>query len=125
VLAAVIRDGDRYLICRRPAHKRHGGLWEFPGGKMDPGETALEAARRELGEELGVQVRSVEAPRFVRQDPGSRYLIEFVHVEIAGTAEAREHEEVRWATVEQIGALALAPTDRAFVEACLNLPPKR
>jgi 8-oxo-dGTP pyrophosphatase MutT (NUDIX family) len=56
VLAAVIRRQDRYLVCRRPAHKRHGGLWEFPGGKLEPGETLLEAARRELREELGAEV---------------------------------------------------------------------
>ena len=46
VLAAVVRRDDRYLVCRRPAHKRHGGLWEFPGGKIHAGETLLGAARR-------------------------------------------------------------------------------
>jgi 8-oxo-dGTP pyrophosphatase MutT (NUDIX family) len=73
VLAAVIRDADRYLVCLRPAHKRHGGLWEFPGGKLEPGETLFDAARRELKEELGVQVVAVEDLVFSTQDPGSPF----------------------------------------------------
>ena len=56
VIAAVIARGDRLLVCQRPPHKRHGGLWEFPGGKCEPGESDLEAARRELHEELGVEL---------------------------------------------------------------------
>ncbi|MCK7504065.1 MAG: NUDIX domain-containing protein [Desulfobacterales bacterium] len=58
VIAAVIRRDGRYLVGRRPDGKRHGGLWEFPGGKVDPGESRLEAAHRELGEELGMQALS-------------------------------------------------------------------
>ncbi len=48
VIAAVIRRGPELLVCRRPAHKRHGGLWEFPGGKCEPGESDADTARREL-----------------------------------------------------------------------------
>jgi len=59
VIAAVIVRGGRYLVGQRPDGKRHGGLWEFPGGKLDPGETLLHAARRELGEELGMGAVSV------------------------------------------------------------------
>ena len=54
VLAAVIKRNERYLICKRPENKRHGGLWEFPGGKIEIGESNFEAAVRELREELGV-----------------------------------------------------------------------
>ena len=55
VLATVIRRDGRLLVCQRPSHKRHGGLWEFPGGKVEPGESDLAASRRELAEELGVE----------------------------------------------------------------------
>ena len=54
VVAAVIRREGRYLLGRRPGHKRHGGLWEFPGGKLHDGEDAEAAAHRELDEELAL-----------------------------------------------------------------------
>ena len=59
VVAAVIRRGDTLLVGRRPEAKRHGGMWEFPGGKIDPGETPEDAARRELAEELALSVTAV------------------------------------------------------------------
>jgi len=61
VLASVIERDQKLLVCRRPVHKRHGGLWEFPGGKVQKGESDLEAARRELREELAVEVTGVGA----------------------------------------------------------------
>ena len=54
VVAALIVRGDKFLICKRPAHKARGGLWEFAGGKTEPGETKEEALVRECREELGV-----------------------------------------------------------------------
>ena len=78
VLAAVVQRNDKYLICQRPVHKRHGSLWEFPGGKLEAGETYLDAAQRELAEELGVKALTVGSPLFSIADPGSEFLIEFV-----------------------------------------------
>ena len=114
VLAAVIRDADRYLVCLRPAHKRHGGYWEFPGGKLEPDETPLEAARRELREELGVEVQSVGQTLFSCQDAGSNFLIEFVEVQVTGIPQSLEHDEIRWVTTQEMRGLKLAPSDRAF-----------
>jgi mutator protein MutT len=119
VLAAVIRRGRQYLVCRRPAGKRHGGLWEFPGGKLEPGESWLDAARRELAEELGVDVTSAGVPVCRRRDPGSRFVIAFVPVEIAGEPRPREHDAFRWVELEEIQHVELAPADRAFVRDCL------
>lgn len=116
VLAAVVTRGDRYLVCRRPAHKRHGGLWEFPGGKLEAGESLLDAAVRELAEELGVRVVRIEAPVFEGGDPGSHYIIEFVATEIDGEPECLEHEAIAWATLDELADFELAPTDRRFVE---------
>jgi 8-oxo-dGTP diphosphatase len=114
VLAAVIRRGDRYLVCRRPAHKRHGGCWEFPGGKLEPGETLLEAARRELKEELRIEVLSAGEPLYRRQDADSPFLIEFVEVQIRGVPRALEHDEIRWLNAQELRSLNLAPSDQAF-----------
>jgi len=119
VTAAVIHLDDRVLICQRPLHKRHGGLWEFPGGKCEPGESDFEATSRELREELDVEVTAVEGPLFEFQDPGSEFLIAFVPVQITGTPTRIEHADIRWVTLAELVALPLAPSDRRFVEAYL------
>lgn len=114
-MAAVIRRHGRYLVCQRPAHKQHGGLWEFPGGKREDGESDEVAIGRELHEELGVSVVRVEAPVFVTCDPGGIYEIVFVPVEVSGEPAAHEHEEIAWLPLSALRTLALAPSDAAFV----------
>lgn len=116
VLAAVIRRGARYLLCQRPRQKRHGGLWEFPGGKLEPGETLPHAARRELAEELALEVMAAGDVVFRVPDPDSAFVIEFVPVEVHGEPRALEHEALAWVTLHEAATLALAPSDRAFVE---------
>ena len=116
VVAAVVADGARLLVCQRPAHKRHGGLWEFPGGKCEPGETDAAALRRELHEELGVRVREVGAAEFAIADPGSPYLIAFVRAVIEDEPACHEHTALCWATPAELAALPLAPSDRRFAE---------
>ena len=115
VLAAVVLRYGRYLVCRRPAHKRHGGLWEFPGGKLEPGETILDAAHRELAEELDVVVRSVGDVEFSISDPGSHFVIEFHPVEIEGEPACLEHSALDWLTPDELLDLPLAPSDRQYV----------
>jgi mutator protein MutT len=116
VVAAVIERQGRYLVCQRPAGKRHGGLWEFPGGKLEAGEGILEAARRELDEELGVVVTAVGGQLFTITDPGSAFLIEFHPVTILGEPACLEHAALAWATAKELTALELAPGDRRFAE---------
>ena len=120
VLAAVARRADNYLVARRPAAKRHGGLWEFPGGKLNAGESWLDAARRELEEELGLDVRSVGRVLFERRDPGSAFVISFVETDAEGEPQPLEHEEVRWVALQELDALEWAPADRAFVNHLLG-----
>lgn len=120
VLAAVITCRDRYLVCQRPLGKRHGGLWEFPGGKMEPGESLLDAANRELGEELNVSAVSVSEPIYSVHDEGSPFVIEFVPCEITGVPTCLEHADIRWASLEDIQQLDLAPSDRKFVRFLLD-----
>lgn len=118
VVAAVIADAEgAFLVGLRPAHKRHGGYWEFPGGKLDPGETFAAAAARELWEELGVVVTGVGQPLLTVRDPGSSFAISFIPVRINGTPVCREHDAVCWASLGQLAALPLAPTDAMFVRA--------
>jgi len=116
VIAAVISRGDDVLVCQRAPEKRHGGLWEFPGGKCEPGESLADAARRELSEELGVEVVSVGEEESVLRDPNSPYMIAFVPVEIRGEPACREHVALRWISLPEVSRLPLAPTDRKYVE---------
>lgn len=116
VLAAVIRRQGRYLLCLRPPEKRHGGLWEFPGGKLEGDESLAQAAQRELMEELGVDVTGCGTLLFAHQEGGSPFRIEFVPVEIEGEPQALEHSAVRWVSIEESECLPMAPSDRAFAE---------
>ena len=117
VVAAVVRRYGRLLVCQRPAHKRHGGLWEFPGGKLEAGESPLDGARRELAEELDVVVRDVDdEAEFSAGDPGSDFVVEFHAAEIDGDPKCREHTALAWVTPAQLLTLPLAPCDRAFAE---------
>ncbi len=120
VLAAVIQRGDDFLICQRPHHKRHAGLWEFPGGKLEPNESLLDAAKRELFEELGVTTIEVHPPLLAVADPGSVFVIEFVPTVIEGDPACLEHAALRWAPLDDLPALPLAPSDRRFVEFLLS-----
>lgn len=114
VLAAVVFRDGLVLVGRRAVHKRHGGLWEFPGGKLEPGETHLEAARRELEEELHLDVTSVRGHLVSFADPGSPFVVEFVEVEAEGEPRATEHDAIDWVAPRQLQEFPLAPADAHF-----------
>lgn len=116
VIAAVIERNGRYLLCQRPTSKDQGALWEFPGGKVESGETLFDAAKRELHEELGVKVTAVGQVRLEIADPESGYLVKFVDVEVFGDPRLLEHMALNWITTEALLDLPLAPSDRKFAE---------
>jgi (d)CTP diphosphatase len=121
VVAAVIERNGQLLIARRPAEKRHGGLWEFPGGKLREGESLQEAARRELAEELGLEALAVGPVVFDARDPGTPFLVRFVHVIVEDTPpRPSEHDAVAWLSPDQIRDLPLAPSDASFVSQYLG-----
>lgn len=115
VVAAVIEQSGRYLVCLRPLDKRHGGLWEFPGGKVQEGESTHEAVARELAEELALVVTSTGSVLFTRADPGSEFVIEFVETEIRGSPVLLVHNQLVWCHPKELLQLPLAPSDRDFV----------
>ena len=120
VVAAVIRRGERVLLCQRPAHKRHGGLYEFPGGQCTDGETKDQAIARELLEELGVTVTHVGSLLHSIHDPRSPFVIHFTDVRIDGTPLTIEHSDLQWVTFNEALYLDLAPSDRRFIEDFLD-----
>lgn len=114
VVAAVVQRQNRYLICQRPLAKRHGGLWEFPGGKAEEGESDADALSRELREELDVRVLSVANAMLSLSDPNSTFLIAFCPAVIDGEPVPREHLQICWVTLPELLQADLAPTDRVF-----------
>jgi mutator protein MutT len=115
VYAAVIEREGCWLLGQRPLVKRHGGLWEFPGGKLEPGESLADAATRELAEELGVEVDRIGDVLFARCDEASHFEIIFVATSIIGEPRALEHAQLAWVAWADAPNLALAPSDAAFV----------
>ncbi len=99
VVCGVIEDGDgRFLACLRPVGKHLGGLWEFPGGKVDPGESPESALVRELREELAVDVEVGHplAPVIWHYEERTIRLLPFRCVIVSGELQAMEHEQLYW-----------------------------
>ncbi len=119
VVAALIWDGDRFLACQRPAHKARGLLWEFVGGKVEPGETKEQALVRECQEELGITVRPLGVFYQVRhQYPDLTVHLTLFHAVIAqGVPKKLEHNDIRWITVDEIDQYPFCPADQEILEA--------
>lgn len=115
VVAAVVRCRGHYLVGRRPPHKHHGGLWEFPGGKVNASETLHDALERELREEVGVGTARLGATLYVDRDRARRLEIHFVAAELAGVPVAIEHAALAWHLPGDLAALQLAPADARFL----------
>jgi 8-oxo-dGTP diphosphatase len=127
VVAGVLVDGaGRILIAQRPPGKHLAGMWEFPGGKLEPGETPLMALERELDEELGIAVDplSFEALMRVPWHYGERgMLLEAILVRAwTGEPKALDAAEIRWLDPRDIDPDLLAPADRPIL-AATRLPP--
>ena len=118
VVAALIRRDGRFLIARRPAHKARGLLWEFVGGKVEPGETPPEALVRECREELGVTVApGAEYMRLTHRYPDLTVFLTLFEAEIvSGEPKLLEHADLRWITPAEIGAYEFCPADRVILD---------
>ncbi len=113
VVAALIWDGERFMICQRPAHKARGLLWEFVGGKVEPGETHRQALVRECREELDVELQAGELfMDVVHEYPDLTVHLSLYHAAIAhGTPRLLEHNDIRWITVGEIPQYDFCPAD--------------
>ena len=118
VVAALIWDGDRFLICQRPAHKARGLLWEFVGGKVEPGETKEQALVRECREELNVELDvGASFMEVTHQYPDlTVHLTLFLAAIRQGTPQMLEHNDIRWITVSEIPQYKFCPADVEILE---------
>lgn len=118
VVAALIWDGERFLICQRPAYKVRGLLWEFVGGKVEPGETKKQALVRECREELTVTLSVGEIFMEVDHDYSDLnvHLTLFNAAISEGTPQMLEHNDIRWITTEEIPRYEFCPADETILK---------
>lgn len=113
VVAAIIERGDHILLARRDSQSDQAGLWEFPGGKVEPGETQPQALARELQEELAIDADVQQWVASHRWQQRDRLIV--LHAwrvsPFRGELRLHCHSEVRWVTPEQALQFALAPAD--------------
>lgn len=117
VVAALIWAGEKFMICQRPAHKARGLLWEFAGGKMEPGETKEQAPIRECREELAIELSVGE----VYMDVIYEYPDLTVHLTLfeaqitAGIPKKLEHNDIHWITPAEIPQYQFCPADEVIL----------
>ena len=113
VVAALIWQGGKFLICQRPAHKARGLLWEFVGGKVEPGETKAAALVRECREELAVELSVGDVFMEVTHEyPDLTVHLTLFNAAIAeGEPQKLEHNDIRWITPRQIPDYDFCPAD--------------
>ena len=117
VVAALIWDKGRFMICQRPAHKARGLLWEFVGGKVEPGETKAQALVRECREELNVTVTVLdEYMALTHVYPDITVHLTLFNAAIAnGTPQLLEHADLRWITPGEIPQYDFCPADEEIL----------
>lgn len=118
VTAAIIHNDGKLLICQRPKGKRCEMLWEFPGGKIEAGETPEECLMRECHEELGVTIETEQLLQKVEYEyPENTVNIRFYICKlIVGEPTCIEHNDMRWCTLDEILELPLCPADKKMLE---------
>jgi 8-oxo-dGTP diphosphatase len=122
VTAAVIRDGDAVLITRRPPKSRHGGMWEFPGGKLDAGESPQECLSREILEELGLEVavESIFEIAYHRYEWGPVLILAFECRVLNGEIRHIGISDHRWVSPEEMRLYDILPADRPIIAKLLK-----
>lgn len=122
VVAAAITDGaGRLLLQQRPLGKHHGGLWEFPGGKVEQGETLVNALIREVHEELGLSLHpstiahAATATQHAEESAPMLVLILYSVTAWSGEPHGHDGQEWAWLSVDQAAQMPLAPLDRQLL----------
>lgn len=123
-VGVIIDHQDRVLISRRPDHLHQGGLWEFPGGKVDEGETTAQALHRELYEELGIEVTETEPLIQIEHDYDDKKVFLDVRtvIDFSGEAQGKENQGILWIEKAELDNFVFLPANKGIVKA-IQLPP--
>jgi 8-oxo-dGTP diphosphatase len=118
VVAAVIRKEGRYLLTRRAPGAANAGLWEFPGGKVEDGETPEQSLIREIREELGIRIDVGSLLATIEHPHAGRpvRLLFYAAAGDTGAMRLRDHDTVAWASREDLAGYIFTPADREFVD---------
>jgi 8-oxo-dGTP diphosphatase len=122
VTAAVIRNNDFVLITRRPEGKPHAGMWEFPGGKLDGNESPRDCLRREILEELGLEVavEDIFEAAYYRYDWGPVLILAFECRPLSGEIRNLQVAEHRWVAPQNLSSFTLLPADAPIIAKLLR-----
>lgn len=117
VVAALVWDNGKFMICQRPAHKARPLLWEFVGGKVEPGETKEQALIRECQEELAITLSVGEVfMEVVHEYPDITIRLTLFNATIAeGVPQKLEHNDIQWITPEEIPNYNFCPADEEIL----------
>ncbi len=123
VVAALIWEGEKFMICQRPAHKARGLLWEFVGGKVEPGESKPQALIRECREELAVTVAVGDIfMEVVHEYPDLTVQLTLFNATIAqGVPQKLEHNDIRWITPKEIPCYDFCPADEEILKRIIEV----
>ena len=122
VVAAFIWDNDKFMICQRPAHKARALLWEFVGGKVEPGETKEQALIRECKEELNIMLSVGDIfTEVVHEYPDITVQLTLFNAEISeGIPQLLEHNDLKWITPSEIPNYNFCPADKDILKKIIN-----
>lgn len=119
VVGAIIKDDDRFLVGQRPADKSQGGMWEFMGGKIEPGETPEQALARECREELALEIedeRIIGSVVHEYPDKTIRLTLISCTPKSGSVPVALEHQQIRWVTRAEMNDMPFCPADADLIK---------
>ena len=116
--AFIVNENGEVLICKRPQNKKQAGLWEFPGGKIEKGESPEQALIREIQEELACEITPIEKMTDINYSyPDFDIHLQIIKAKLnVGTPKALEHEEIKWVKPSEFKRYKWCPADEEFVK---------
>lgn len=118
IVGIIINSQQEILIAKRPSDKYKGGLWEFPGGKVEKGETLLQALRRELKEEIGIDVLAATSWLIIQHDYGDRFVILNIWLinDFLGEPHGKEGQQISWVSKNALSQFEFPEGNKKILE---------
>lgn len=121
-VGVVVNQNQEVLIAKRPDNTHQGGLWEFPGGKLESGEDVVDALRREFLEEVGLDIRQAQPLMLIEHNYGDKAVLLDVWLSLDFTGEAKglEGQQVQWVPKEELKNFPFPSANQSIIEKLLN-----